>query len=152
MEMLDAEDKNHRNFIEEFYKKTRSTAKIAALAPPGMVAYKKSDETPPALDLSSESVHQAPPPTKRIRRGSSDTAPTNTDNNTTSTNNTSSSSVSLCNLVSPCSHEAKEVKTWSIEDVCKFVSSVELCQPFVEVIFLCYKNQIYIDVLRLLER
>ena len=97
---------------------------------------KKSDETPPALDLSSESVHQAPPPTKRIRRGSSDTAPTNTDSNTTSTNNTSSSSVSLCNLVSPCSHEAKEVKTWSIEDVCKFVSSVELCQPFVEVIFL----------------
>ena len=96
---------------------------------------KKSDETPPALDLSSESVHQAPPPTKRIRRGSSDTAPTNTDNNTTSTNNTSSS-VSLCNLVSPCSHEAKEVKTWSIEDVCKFVSSVELCQPFVEVIFI----------------
>ena len=97
---------------------------------------KKSVETPPALDLSSESVHQAPPPTKRIRRGSSDTAPTNTDINTTSTNNTSSSSVSLCNLVSPCSHEAKEVKTWSIEDVCKFVSSVELCQPFVEVIFL----------------
>jgi len=94
---------------------------------------KKSDETPPALDLSSESVHQAPPPTKRIRRGSSDTAPTNTDNNTTtSTNNISSYSVSLCNLVSPCSHEAKEVKTWSIEDVCKFVSSVELCQPFVE--------------------
>ena len=46
MEMLDTEDKNHRNFIEEFYKKTRSTAKIAALAPPGMVAYKKSDEIP----------------------------------------------------------------------------------------------------------
>ena len=41
--------------------------------------------------------------------------------------------VSLCNLVSPCSHEAREVKSWSIDDVCKFVSSVEHCQPFVEV-------------------
>ena len=85
---------------------------------------KKSDETP-ALDLSSES---AQPPTKRIRRGSSDTVVV-ADN----ASNHTSSSVSLCNLVSPCSHEAKEVKTWSIEDVCKFVASVELCQPFVEV-------------------
>lgn len=49
MEMLDTEDKNHRNFIEQFYKKTRSTAKIAALAPPGMVAYiKKSEDDLPA--------------------------------------------------------------------------------------------------------
>ncbi len=40
---------------------------------------------------------------------------------------------SLCNLVTPCSHEAKEVKMWSVEDVCKFVASVETCQSFVEV-------------------
>ena len=66
------------------------------------------------LDLSAESA-----PAKRIRR-SSDTTDSNTPN------------VSLCNLVSPCSHEAKEVKTWNVDDVCKFVASVELCQPFVE--------------------
>ena len=94
---------------------------------------KKSDETP-ALDLSSES---AQPPIKRIRRGSSEN--TATENNTS--NNTSSSSVSLCNLVSPCSHEAKEVKTWSIGDVCKFVASVELCQPFVEVRILLIESK-----------
>lgn len=45
-----------------------------------------------------------------------------------------SSEISLCNLVSPCSHEAKEVKSWTVEDVCQFVASVELCSPFVEVI------------------
>ena len=93
---------------------------------------KKSDETP-ALDLSSES---AQPPIKRIRRGSSEN--TATENNTS---NNTSSSVSLCNLVSPCSHEAKEVKTWSIGDVCKFVASVELCQPFVEVRILVIESK-----------
>lgn len=43
-------------------------------------------------------------------------------------------SVSTCNLVSPCSHEAKEVKNWSVDEVCQFVASVDLCQPFAEVI------------------
>ena len=66
------------------------------------------------LDLSSSS-----PSPKRARKSSGETDP--------------SSTVSLCNLVSPCSHEAKEVKSWTTEDVCKFVSSVEHCQPFVEV-------------------
>ena len=75
-------------------------------------ANKKDDHV---LDLSAEST-----PAKRIRQSSG-----GTDSNT--------SAVSLCSLVSPCSHEAKEVKTWSVEDVCKFVASVELCQPFVEV-------------------
>ena len=75
-------------------------------------ANKKDDHV---LDLSAEST-----PAKRIRKSSG-----GTDSNT--------SAVSLCSLVSPCSHEAKEVKTWSVEDVCKFVASVELCQPFVEV-------------------
>lgn len=42
-------------------------------------------------------------------------------------------SVSACNLVSPCSHEAKEVKKWNVDEVCDFVASVELCQPFAEV-------------------
>ena len=45
MEMLDPNDRNHQNFIEQFYKKTRSSAKINALAPPGMVAYQKSDDS-----------------------------------------------------------------------------------------------------------
>merc|ERR1711976_596383 len=65
------------------------------------------------LDLSSSS-----PSPKRARKSSGETDP--------------SSTVSLCNLVSPCSHEAREVKSWTTEDVCKFVSSVEHCQPFVE--------------------
>ena len=57
MEMLDTEDKNHRNFIEQFYKKTRSTAKIAALAPPGMVAYqKKSDSPDPPATMTQQST------------------------------------------------------------------------------------------------
>ena len=57
MEMLDTEDKNHQNFIEQFYKKTRSTAKIAALAPPGMVAYqKKSDSPDPPATMTQQST------------------------------------------------------------------------------------------------
>ena len=76
-------------------------------------------EDPSALDLTSI---DSPPPPKRIRR--------NTDPDTASS---VSNTVSLCSLVSPCSHEAKEVKSWSVEDVCKFVGTVELCQPFVEV-------------------
>ena len=70
-----------------------------------------------ALDLSSNS-----PSPKRARKSSGETE---------------SSTISLCNLVSPCSHEAKEVKSWSIEDVCKFVSTIEHCQPFVEVNHKC---------------
>lgn len=61
-----------------------------------------------ALDLSAADSH------KRLKRASS-------------------SEISLCNLVTPCSHEAKEIKLWSVDDVCKFVASVDLCQPFVEV-------------------
>ena len=80
-------------------------------------ATKREDQS--ALDLTSI---DSPPPPKRIRR--------NTDTDTASS---VSNTVSLCSLVSPCSHEAKEVKSWSVEDVCKFVGTVELCQPFVEV-------------------
>ena len=43
-EMLDQSDPNHINFIHEFSKKVKSSAKIDALAPPGMVAYKKKEE------------------------------------------------------------------------------------------------------------
>ena len=42
--MLDQSDPNHINFIHEFSKKVKSSAKIDALAPPGMVAYKKKEE------------------------------------------------------------------------------------------------------------
>ena len=44
---------------------------------------------------------------------------------------------SLCSLIAPCSHEAKLIKDWTVEDVCNFVISVELCQPYVQV------NKIY---------
>ena len=44
--MLDTNDPNHLNFIQDFTAKVNSSAKIAALAPPGMVAYKKSDGPP----------------------------------------------------------------------------------------------------------
>ena len=43
-EMLDQSDPNHINFIHEFSNKVKSSAKIDALAPPGMVAYKKKEE------------------------------------------------------------------------------------------------------------
>ena len=42
--MLDQSDPNHINFIHEFSNKVKSSAKIDALAPPGMVAYKKKEE------------------------------------------------------------------------------------------------------------
>jgi len=44
IDMLDANDPNHLNFIKDFTAKVKSSAKISALAPPGMVAYKKSDD------------------------------------------------------------------------------------------------------------
>ena len=43
-EMLDQTDSNHLNFIQEFSKKVKSSNKISALAPPGMVAYKKKED------------------------------------------------------------------------------------------------------------
>ena len=44
-EMLDQSDPNHINFIHEFSNKVKSSAKIDALAPPGMVAYKKKEDS-----------------------------------------------------------------------------------------------------------
>ena len=87
------------------------------LPPPPNVAAVAPKKDSDALDLSSGS-----PSPKRSRRKSSENA-----------SGDQSSTVSLCNLVSPCSHEAKEVKNWGVEQVCRFVSSVEHCQPFVEV-------------------
>ena len=52
----------------------------------------------------------------------------------------------MCNLVSPCSHEAKEAKNWSVEQVCRFVSTVEHCQPFVEVCIKVYSHQKYLSI------
>merc|ERR550532_1266204 len=56
--MLDKNDPNHLNFIQDFAAKLNSSAKIAALAPPGMVAYKKSD------DISLGSANGARPKSK----------------------------------------------------------------------------------------
>merc|ERR1711971_1204601 len=56
--MLDKNDTNHLNFIQDFAAKLNSSAKIAALAPPGMVAYKKSD------DISLGSANGARPKSK----------------------------------------------------------------------------------------
>ena len=69
-----------------------------------------------ALDLSSGS-----PSPKRVRRNSGEN------------NEQNMATLSMCNLVTPCSHEAKEVRAWSVDDVCKFVSTIDHCQPFVEV-------------------
>lgn len=41
--------------------------------------------------------------------------------------------LSLCSQIAPCSHEAKMIKDWTVEEVCEFVMSVELCQPYVQV-------------------
>ena len=43
-EMLDMNDSNHLNFIMEFNSKLQGANRISALAPAGMVAYKKSDD------------------------------------------------------------------------------------------------------------
>ena len=83
-------------------------------------------------DLSSGS-----PSPKRSRRKSSDNASSGADQ---------ASTVSMCNLVSPCSHEAKEAKNWSVEQVCRFVSTVEHCQPFVEVCIKVYSHQKYLSI------
>ena len=58
VDMLDKNDPNHLNFIQDFSAKLNSSAKIAALAPPGMVAYKKSD------DISLGSANGARPKSK----------------------------------------------------------------------------------------
>ena len=58
VDMLDKNDPNHLNFIQDFAAKLNSSAKIAALAPPGMVAYKKSD------DISLGSANGARPKSK----------------------------------------------------------------------------------------
>ena len=83
-------------------------------------------------DLSSGS-----PSPKRSRRKSSDNTSSGADQ---------ASTVSMCNLVSPCSHEAKEAKNWSVEQVCRFVSTVEHCQPFVEVCIKVYSHQKYLSI------
>ena len=43
-DMLDMNDPKHLVFIQEFVSKRTNSAKISALAPPGMVAYKKKDD------------------------------------------------------------------------------------------------------------
>jgi hypothetical protein len=42
---------------------------------------------------------------------------------------------SLCSQLSPCSHGAKLVKDWTVNDVCQFVESIEPCKSYVEVSF-----------------
>jgi hypothetical protein len=44
VEMLDVRNPNHLNFIQDFSRRIKSSAKISALAPPGMVAYKKGQQ------------------------------------------------------------------------------------------------------------
>ena len=97
--------------LQQQQQKEHLKRAAAAAAATASLTPKKED----VLDLSSSS-----PSPKRARKSSS-SEPALVD------------TVSLCNLVSPCSHEAREVKSWSVDDVCQFVSSVELCQPFVEV-------------------
>ena len=58
VDMLDKNDPKHLNFIQDFAAKLNSSAKISALAPPGMVAYKKSD------DISLGSTNGARPKSK----------------------------------------------------------------------------------------
>ena len=43
---------------------------------------------------------------------------------------------SLCSQLSPCSHGAKLVKDWTVNDVCQFVESIEPCKSYVEVSFI----------------
>ena len=44
---------------------------------------------------------------------------------------------SLCTQIAPCSHEAKLVRAWSVDDVCQFVASIEMCKPYVKVSLMC---------------
>ena len=44
-----------------------------------------------------------------------------------------SSVPSLCSQISPCSHGAEMVRDWTVDDVCQFVDSMEVCKPYVEV-------------------
>ena len=40
---------------------------------------------------------------------------------------------SLCSQIAPCSHEARLVRDWTVDDVCQFVASIEICAPYSEV-------------------
>ena len=40
---------------------------------------------------------------------------------------------SICSQISTCSHGAKLVRDWTIENVCQFVESIESCKQYVEV-------------------
>ena len=80
-EMLDQTDSNHLNFIQEFSKKVKSSNKISALAPPGMVAYKKKEDVEhggarPKFSKGStpkndtNNVTEQPKPGKENKKGS----------------------------------------------------------------------------------
>ena len=40
---------------------------------------------------------------------------------------------SICSQISPCSHGAKLVRDWTVDNVCHFVESIESCKQYVEV-------------------
>ena len=65
--MLDTNDPKHLNFIQDFVAKSKSSTKIAALAPPGMVAYKKSEDF-----MSSNNFSGARPKSKSKKSPESD--------------------------------------------------------------------------------
>ena len=59
-----------------------------------------------------------------------------TESNSAEDENTSSSLEnlpSICSQISTCSHGAKLVRDWTIENVCQFVESIESCKHYVKV-------------------
>ncbi len=65
-EMLDSNNSDHMRFINEFASRSNSVSKLNALAPPGMVPYRKDkDSTPPAAAPVDKSHGGARPKTKQ---------------------------------------------------------------------------------------
>jgi len=79
------------------------------------------------LDLSSRDLPSTPPPFKKAKlRNPLEVKATGT-------------TPCLSSCSTGCTEEAQTMINWSVEDVCRFVSTIDLCKDYVEVTLHTYK-------------
>ncbi|XP_035705368.1 polyhomeotic-like protein 1 isoform X3 [Folsomia candida] len=82
------------------------------------------------LDLSSRDTPNTPPPVKKSKQRNPLDAMTLKSANAA---NTSISSPCLSSCSTGCTEEAQTMISWSVDEVCRFVSNIDLCKDYVEV-------------------
>lgn len=108
----------------------RSAAGVAANNLENLKTSTTSQKRPNSpLDLSSRDVSNTPPPYKKSKVKNPPVS--DVSNKASITPTVTSACKSVCST--GCTEEGQTINGWSVEDVCQFVSKIDLCKDYVEV-------------------